>query len=285
MDGAAALALPTKYGQYLHVEQGENQQIGWKSHDSDHSVWFEDVITFDEIKQKKQADPENPIKNTLIAILHQAYLQNPAFVDDASGYQISTELTFPRLWGLGTSSTLINNIAQWCNTDAFELLQQSFGGSGYDIACAQNNTPIVYQLEKGKPVIKPVIFRPAFSEQLYFVYLNQKQNSRTAIANYHQKKTFITKAIEKINQITTEIVGGPTINDFKALVQTHETILSEILEIKTVKESLFPDFKGTVKSLGAWGGDFVLVASEDDPTAYFEALGYKTIIPYREIIK
>jgi len=29
--------------------------------------------------------------------------------------------------------------------------------------------------------------------------------------------------------------------------------MSEILETKTVKEALFSDFNGTIKSLGAWG--------------------------------
>ena len=35
--------------------------------------------------------------------------------------------------------------------------------------------------------------------------------------------------------------------------------MSELLDTKTIKELLFPDFSGTIKSLGAWGGDFVLV--------------------------
>jgi hypothetical protein len=52
---------------------------------------------------------------------------------------------------LGTSSTLINNIAQWFGIDAYELLWKSFGGSGYDIASAQHNKPIVYQLQRANP--------------------------------------------------------------------------------------------------------------------------------------
>jgi hypothetical protein len=42
--------------------------------------------------------------------------------------------------------------------------------------------------------------------------------------------------------------------------------MSIILETTTVKETLFSDFKGEIK--GAWGGDFVMVISESDPT-YF----------------
>jgi hypothetical protein len=54
--------------------------------------------------------------------------------------------------------------------------------------------------------------------------------------------------------------------------------------MKTVKEALFPDFKGIIKSLGAWGGDFVLVISKENPNEYFIAKGYETIIPYDQMI-
>jgi len=61
--------------------------------------------------------------------------------------------------------------------------------------------------------------------------------------------------------------------------------MSNVLETLTVKEALFPDFNGTVKSLGAWGGDFVLVVSEKNPETYFQERGYDTIIPYNDMIK
>ena len=149
LDGAKALALPTKFGQSLVVKSGQNHQIKWTSFDSDKSIWFEDIISFSEIEQKIVNDKNAAVKNTLIEILHQAYIQNPSFLEK-EGYEIETHLTFPRLWGLGTSSTLINSIGDWLNIDAFELLQKSFGGSGYDIACAKSNSPIVYYFRKRK---------------------------------------------------------------------------------------------------------------------------------------
>jgi len=36
--------------------------------------------------------------------------------------------------------------------------------------------------------------------------------------------------------------------------------------------------------LGAWGGDFVLSVSGDNPRSYFEQLGYEIVIPYEEMI-
>ncbi len=44
LDGARALALPTKFGQDLVVEEGKNKEIVWKSFDKDGSIWFEDTI-------------------------------------------------------------------------------------------------------------------------------------------------------------------------------------------------------------------------------------------------
>ena len=69
-----------------------------------------------------------------------------------------------------------------------------------------------------------------------------------------------------------------------SLLEEHEIILSHILEMKTIKESLFHDFNGVIKSLGAWGGDFILVASKENPTAYFKSKGFETILTYEEMI-
>lgn len=285
LDGALALAVPTKLGQSLNVSKGTGEKILWKSFDSDGLLWFEEAIAFDAIIKKVTYGPEKHITNTLIAILHEAYLQNPDFITTGEGYQITTELTFPRLWGLGTSSTLINNIAQWTKTDAFTLLRNSFGGSGYDIACAKNDTPITYRLEKENAMIESVAFNPTFTDKMFFVYLNKKQSSKTAIANYTSKRNAIELEIARISEITKLLLTTNSFTDCSALLQEHEAIMSNILEQETVKKTLFPDFKGVIKSLGAWGGDFVLVLSEDNPSTYFKEKGYSTVIPYSDMIK
>lgn len=283
LDGALALALPTKFGQDLVVAEGKNKEIVWKSFDSDGSLWFENTIPFSEIINKSQIDNQSE-RNTLIGILHEGYLLNPAFIDNSEGYSISTHLTFPKLWGLGTSSTLINNIAQWIAIDAFTLLKNSFGGSGYDIACAQNDTPILYQLINEKQIIEKVTFNPDFTKQLYFVYLNKKQSSKTAIANYYKKSNDVALLITKINKITHAVLNSNECQTFASELENHEKIMSKILEMETVKKSLFPDFEGTIKSLGAWGGDFVLVISKDNPSNYFKEKGYETILSYKKMI-
>lgn len=284
LDGAKAFALPTKFGQNLIIEEGDYQEIKWTSYDSDGSTWFEEEILFSEIKEPKNREVES-IKNTLIQILNEAYLLNPVFLNQEKGYKISTELSFPKKWGLGTSSTLINNIAQWLDINPFELLNNSFGGSGYDIACAQNNKPITYQLKQGKPKVETISFHPNFSDNIYFVYLNKKQNSKTAIANYQNNKSSdIEKYISKIDKLTQEIIHAKSSAALAHAIAKHEATMSYILETTTVKEYLFSDFMGEIKSLGAWGGDFIMVVSEVNPVTYFASKGFTTIIPYKEMI-
>ncbi len=283
LDGAKAFALPTKFGQNLIIEEGKNKQIEWKSFDKDGTIWFEDTITFENITKKEKFESDK-IKNTLVEILHEAYVLNPKFIEDSEGYTIRTELTFPKLWGLGTSSTLINNIAQWLKIDAFELLNTSFGGSGYDIACAQKNSAICYQLQDGKPVIEKVSFNPPFTENLYFVYLNKKQNSKAAIASYYSKQSDISGTIKKIDKITNLILETNDLKLFAHEIEKHEMIMSDVLEMQTIQEIYFSDFKGVIKSLGAWGGDFVLAISKENPSEYFRKKGFETILTYKDMI-
>jgi mevalonate kinase len=282
LDGAKAFALPTKFGQYLRITEDGNNSIKWTSYDSDGSIWFESIILFESIINKETFENDK-VKTTLIEILHHAYLLNPVFLN-SKGYQITTQLSFPKFWGLGTSSTLINNIAQWLQIDAFVLLKNSFGGSGYDIACAQNNSPIIYYLEEEKPIITPIAFHPDFTDKIYFVYLNQKQNSREAINRYYNKKGNISKTIPLINAITQETTEAEEPKTFAKALQKHEIAMSNVLEMQTIQEVLFPDFEGVTKSLGAWGGDFILAISKENPTDYFNKKGYNTVIPYQKMI-
>lgn len=282
LDGADAFALPTKFGQDLIIEDGQNQQIDWKSYDYDKHLWFEETISFDEIINRPTANLET-VKSTLIDILHEAYVLNPKFINNSNGYKVSTHLSFPRNWGLGTSSTLINNIAQWAEINAFTLLNNSFGGSGYDIACAQNNTPVLYRIKDN--FVKSVEFNPDFKEHIYFVYLNKKQNSKSAIYAYNNNKNHnLSYSVAENNKITNEILHAKTLKEFASAVQKHEIHLSNILEMQTIKEAIFPDFNGVIKSLGAWGGDFVMVVSKESPKAYFADKGYETILTYEEMI-
>ena len=286
LDGAKALAIPTKFGQSLDVEANDSNLIHWKSYNELGKVWFECTISFNEIATTdRNNQSQNDIKERLIQILQAVKSLNSEFLSSNQGYNIVTHQDFNRLWGLGTSSTLINNIANWANVDAYKLLQKTFGGSGYDIACAQHNTPITFQLKPDQnPLVESVAFKPKFKKHLYFVYLNQKQNSRDGISVYKKLKKINAAIVSNINSITVAMIDCNSLSEFESLIEHHEDIISKLINQDPIKTQLFSDFKGAVKSLGAWGGDFVLVSSLNNPTAYFTTKGFETVIPYEDMV-
>ncbi len=176
LDGAQAWAVPTKYGQYLRVSKNNTSKLSWKSLDDKGNIWFEGIYAIQNLDGISSSDIET--SKALLKILSEVRRLNPDFLVDSNGCEVVTELTFPKNWGLGSSSTLINNIAQWTNVNAYQLLEQTFGGSGYDIACAQYDKPILYHIDKGTPTAQEIDGQLVFSDALFFVYLNRKQNSR-----------------------------------------------------------------------------------------------------------
>ncbi len=283
LDGAKSLAIPTKFGQNLIVEKTDQPKIIWHSFDVKNNIWFDCTFKLPNL-EIIGSNQDIAISKILQDILKESQKLNPEFLTNKTGFIIKTNLTFPRNWGLGTSSTLINNIAQWVNINAFKLLNNSFGGSGYDIACAQNNNPITYQLIRNKPNIESVSFNPVFKDQLFFIHLNKKQNSKEAILQYQKNKNTIFAFTEAISQITKAIIKTEKLFDFEKLLIEHEKIIAVVIQQKTIQEKLFSDYFGQTKSLGAWGGDFILATGNEDTPNYFKNKGFETVIPFKDMI-
>jgi len=280
LDGALALALPTKYGQTLSIKPiPENESI-WESYDADGHLWFKGTFTLTDF----DFSAEGAIVKQLQKILRFTRQLNPQFLKGNQNYKIKTKLNFPRNWGLGSSSTLINNIAQWARIDAYQLQFKCFGGSGYDIACAQHNRSVLYRLENEKPLVKTVDFNPNFKEQLYFVYLNKKQNSREGIAHYQSLKNKGNKVLLEISDISKNILTCNALSEFESLIEQHEAIIGKLIKTKPIKIQLFNDYFGAIKSLGAWGGDFILATGNMDTPNFFNQKGFETVVPYAKII-
>ena len=284
LDGALSLAIPTQYGQHLLVEETKGSTLVWQSLDEHQNVWFETEFEIKHTKITKNVDDE--ISNRLFEILQAAQQLNSEFLNTTKGYKITTILEFPKYWGLGTSSTLINNIALWAQVDAFTLLDMTFGGSGYDIACAQHDSAITYQLiqNDNKRLISQVIFNPEFKAHLYFVYLNRKQDSREGISQYKKHASNLSEVITEINSITNNMLTCKTLDDFNILIEKHEQIIAKIINQDPIKERFFSDFNGSIKSLGAWGGDFILASCKTNPTDYFNRKGFETILCFDEMV-
>ena len=277
--GALALAIPTKFRQSLDFKCNNTNKLKWKSFDCENELWINCEFELYDFKITKN---KNKFSKTLQSILVSANKINPKFLKNSTGGSVSTHLDFSRKWGLGTSSTLINNISKWANIDPYELLWTNYKGSGYDIACALAKGPILYKLENNIPIVKSVQFNPEYTENIFFVYLNKKQDSNKEIDKFFEMK-ISGLTINKLSHLTLEFINSKTLLDFQNCIKKHENIISKTLEIKTIKNKYFKDYLGEIKSLGAWGGDFILAAGSENSKKYFYKKGYKTVLSYREI--
>ena len=275
LDGALSLALPARYGQHMQVHPLHEKRVFFCSLTTEGTPWFEEELF---------VGSSNPVAQTLEKILREAQRLQPGFLSQ-TGARVTTRLEFPQGWGLGSSSTLIAMIAQWAQVDPYQLLWNSFGGSGYDIACATASSPILYQLQEGQAKAYPIYYQPNFANSLFFVYLNQKQNSREGIAHYRAIKKNKPILIQQLSLLTESVYRCEYVELFTSLITQHEALLSNFLQLPTVKERLFADFEGAIKSLGAWGGDFILAVGQANYVKeYFSQKGYTTIRSFEEMI-
>lgn len=77
------------------------------------------------------------------------------------------------------------------------------------------------------------------------------------------------------------------LNAFETLLEEHEYIISNALEWERVQQSVFPEYWGKVKSLGAWGGDFVLLTNnrtEKELRDYLQQKNIDVVFSFSELI-
>lgn len=285
LDGALALGIPTKLGQKLTVKQTTTKEIFWKAFLPKQRLWFYSQIGLYDLNLVKTDNQALAI--SLSKILNELKILNQSFFEKFTGLEINTYLEFEKDWGLGSSSTLISLLAQWARVNPYELLSKTFGGSGYDLACATSERPVFFRLSNDKkaPYIKEVDFIPKFHKHLFFIYLNQKQNSREGIKTY-KNQVHSSSFIEQISQISEQIIKAEDLKSFEELIIQHEELVSNQINLPRVDKTLFSDYtEGVIKSLGAWGGDFILATSHNIKTDYFKKKGYDVIFPYIDFVK
>ncbi|MDT0675006.1 GYDIA family GHMP kinase [Autumnicola musiva] len=285
LKGAKALTVPTTFGQEIIIEEISTGNIYWESFDDNGKSWYSGAFEVNNNEIKCTSENLNSeVTQRLVQILQAAHQLNPAVLEQ-SGFKVETRLNFDRNWGLGTSSTLINNIAQWFRIDAFELLKKTFGGSGFDIAAAQSNVPVTYQIGKNERQVLKAHFNPAFKSEIFFVYLNQKQNSRQAIAHFrNQPQENSDVLIDKISNLTLQFIECAELSEFEMLMEIHETLISKAVQLPKIKTQLFKDYPRKIKSLGGWGGDFIMATGGEEEREYFRKKGYTIIFNYEDII-
>ena len=279
LGGAKALAVPTKLGQSLEVAETGNT-IQWKSADLHGNLWYENEFDITLFEPKRLDEISKRLQHLFLEIK----TQNPNCWNTSTGFSFTTTLDFDRSWGLGSSSTLISLLAQWAKVNPYQLQQDVFGGSGYDIACATSKNALVYErINPLEPKVTAVDFSPEFLDRLFFVHLNQKQDSQRAVDAFDQSK-LTPSILKEIDTLTASFLAKTKLQDFQKLMLQHEEIIGQLIRQIPVQKRLFKDFNGAIKSLGAWGGDFVLACGDTSTPNYFSNKGFGTCFRYDALI-
>ncbi|WP_153631420.1 GYDIA family GHMP kinase [Prolixibacter sp. SD074] len=282
--GARALALPSRLGQYMEVIEGNGPGVlSWES-TSPSGKWFEARFRLPEIDVVSSTDQSKA--GVLRELILTARQLRSGFLEKEKALQVTSTLEFLPGWGLGSSSSLVSNMADWAKCDPFELNRRVFHSSGYDVACARSNGPILYRRVNELPEIIAAKFRPSFADNLWLVYLNEKKNSQNAVKAFAGQNVK-EEIFVRISALSEEVVLADGLDTFCNLLNEHEKLVGGMTGLIPVKEKLFPEFDGCIKSLGAWGGDFVLAATkqpEKEVRKWFGERGYETVLPFNEII-
>ena len=281
VDGALVLAVPTKLGQEFFFEEKYDGKsiIFWEAYHQN-KLWLKAVIDY-----KNWQILETNITSSaefILKVLKNVQSLSEIQFKNTYTYHLKTNLQFPPDYGLGSSSTLMNNLAEWANIDPFHLNSLSLGGSGYDIAVAKAKSAVLFQ---NKPEIRfeKINFSPKFKDELIFIHLNQKQDSREGI-NLYKSKIKSQNLVDEFSDLTRNILLCNELENFSDLMLLHEQKISDFIEIPTVKSKFFPDCPTFVKSLGAWGGDFVMSAKFEGFEDYFWGKGFSTVFEWSDLI-
>lgn len=283
LDGSLSLALPTQKGQVLHYKYINQEVLHWRSLDVKGETWFEVKFKGPELTILDSSDDRKAqiLKKILLAAARLS-----GTVNELRG-EVTTALEFPTDWGLGSSSTLLCCVAKCFEIDPMQLHFEVSNGSGYDIACGLNDSAITYQLDDGLAEVNKIKWKPSFHKSLFFVYLNKKQKSSSEVSKYQDRKSSVNmkEAVASISTLTRAMLNAQTIEDFNKVMNDHEMLMSSVLDYPTVKQLYFSDYKGgELKSLGAWGGDFILATGTTENRAYFAKKGYAVIHEFDSFI-
>jgi mevalonate kinase len=273
LDGATALAVPLNFGQVLTVEEYPDTHALWISNDENGRPWFHALIhpgtgLIVEHDNHEVAKTLEPLLRSIPDPLRRAAFK---------GKKLSFQVDFNRDYGLGSSSTMLALLASWLKLNPYKLLEHHLGGSGYDLACATAESPILFQRNTETGIqVRPVAIPKTFWEQVSFIYSGKKQNSREGIIAY-KSKPHNKELIAELTAISEKITKSPDIHSWSKLLNQHDELLSAHLGLNRLKET-FPDCPFFMKPMGAWGGDFFMALGPQNEVAeFFSKKGFSPV--------
>lgn len=277
--GAEALALPLRFGQSALLVPNEGEAVYWEGFEPG-GKWFETALHADSLQVLAGADAEK--SERLVRIITEIRKQSPDFLKQ--GWWVRTDLDFNPAFGMGSSSTLLALLCDAAGAEAFPVLKNTFGGSGYDLACAFAEKPILYTLNGDVAQMNETVIHPSVAEHVLFVYSGNKMVSSGEVKKF-SSLSIPDAVIHSFTDLTRAAIGAQDHETFAEVMRTHEHKMGELLE-QPVLQTRFTDFGGTVKSMGAWGGDFFMAVARDveEAKTYFAQKGFSPVYTYAEVV-
>jgi mevalonate kinase len=254
LHGASALAVPTRLGQRL-TYRATDQPLHWTAVDRHGQAWLDASAVSD------------PHVESLLQAARSLGGQVPY-----TGL-VRTELEFDRSWGWGSSSSLTDLVAQWTGVPALDLHFATSRGSGFDVACARATSALTYRKigpSKGEWSAAAAAHWP--TEHFALVYLGQKQDSQKEVQRGRREP--LQAELDAISDLSRAMAEAQKVTEWMQLIEEAEARTAAWTGLPRIQER-FTGVRATLKSLGAWGGDFVLAVAEDPSAfAYFAEHGY-----------
>ena len=284
MHGSTALAIPLKLGQSLEITHtADPKRFTWTAYHQE-KPWFRAVLNPATLEVMDSSNEE--IAQGLKQLIDACIELMPSFREALSRRDAATRLDFPPDYGFGSSSTLIALMAMWAEVNPLDLHFMVSEGSGYDVACAVSDGPITYKLKDHSPQYSHIPFNPPFRDQIWFAWLGNKQATAPHLAEVAGRLSPNFETVHQFSQLTREMMNASTLEEFRGVMDRHEEALSPLLGMDPVSKR-FNKLPGSVKSLGAWGGDFIMIATQADrPTlrGYLEEQGIRTLYNYKDLV-
>ncbi|GAA5220176.1 GYDIA family GHMP kinase [Membranihabitans marinus] len=278
-----ALSAPLKWGQTMKVTESSGSDLRWVTLDHEGKKWFECILNLIDFSIEKTNDEE---KAKFIQQLVTSLIQlNSDFLSKWKKYKVDCVLEFNPAWGFGSSSTLITNLATWAEVSPFELFFETQVGSGFDIASAMADAPILYQKDDESLTFEEIDLSQVVIDHSVVFYRGNKVNSHGAVEKWKMGKKVKSVDIDQMNSLSNAITNCNSVSTYQDAVKEHELLVKKYIDVDCI-QSQFSDYEGTMKSLGAWGGDFGLAVHEDaDYTLqYLKTKGIDTAFKLGDIL-
>ncbi|TVQ91287.1 MAG: hypothetical protein EA393_04760 [Bacteroidetes bacterium] len=283
LHGADAVCLPLKTGQLLKVNEDNSTRIKWKW------TWNEQILADFILDTETLQITENPTGKPdwavkLIKLIRQS---NPDFLRN-KGCSLHFENYFPPQWGLGSSSATISSLCRLAGVNAYPVNEKLMGGSGADIACTTAKSWFLYRKKLPLPQTWHIPFEYPFLNNTFFIYSGQKKDTAGHLKEMSTKKNSKMNADWlKINEYVYRFLAPKETSDLLEIIEHHELFISGKIGIEPVANQ-FSDFQGGIKSLGAWGGDFLMAVSMQPAAAvrkYFIDKGFTDIFLWKDFVE